>query len=127
MKFTTVAITIFLPLFVLASPAPVPNAAEPTLPITLAPRAPDGLLEKRSVAATVKADGVRHRICPRVSNSCPANGQYAKGTKIRLDCYTRDNTTPVDGDYGWARITSNGDWIALAHGNYVSWSAQRPA
>lgn len=53
-------------------------------------------LEKRAVSGYVKTDGLRYRTCPRTS--CTAVGQYAKGTKLSLVCYTRSNTTPVNGD-----------------------------
>ena len=58
----------------------------------------ESVLEKRAVSATVVVDGLRYRTCPRVSDSCPAMGQYAKGKKISLTCFTRTNTTPVHGD-----------------------------
>ena len=58
----------------------------------------ESALEKRAVSATVLVDGLRYRTCPRVSDNCPAMGQYAKGKKISLTCFTRTNTTPVNGD-----------------------------
>jgi hypothetical protein len=82
MKFTAIALAILVPLAL---------AQEPTL----AGRAPE--IEKRAVvSATVKVDGLRYRTCPKTS--CDAPGQYAKGTKIKLSCYTRDGTTTVNGD-----------------------------
>lgn len=53
-------------------------------------------IEKRAVGATVMVDGLRYRTCPRTS--CSAPGQFAKGTKISLQCYTRTSTTTVNGD-----------------------------
>ena len=53
---------------------------------TVARRAP-AVMEKRAIVdATVLVDGLRYRTCPKTS--CSAPGQYAKGTKIKLSCYT---------------------------------------
>ncbi|KAL0566922.1 hypothetical protein V5O48_015076 [Marasmius crinis-equi] len=78
-------------------------------------------LEKRAISGTVLVDGLRYRACPRTS--CAAPGQYPKGTKISIVCYTRDDTTVVNGDPGWAKLT-NGYWVALSFGQYVSWSSE---
>lgn len=76
MKFSALAVFLISPL-ILASPAPD--------------------MEKRAaVSATVKVDGLRYRNCPKTS--CSAPGQFAKGTKISLSCYTRDNTETINGD-----------------------------
>lgn len=69
-------------------------AQEPTYLVAV-PRDPS-YLEKRANAATVKVDGLRYRTCPKTS--CSAPGQYPKGTKISLQCYTRDNTETINGD-----------------------------
>jgi len=64
---------------------------------TVARRDPAAEMEKRAVVgATVLVDGLRYRTCPKTS--CTAPGQYAKGTKIKLSCYTRTDTTTVNGD-----------------------------
>ncbi|CAN9102466.1 unnamed protein product [Alternaria sp. RS040] len=60
-------------------------------------RDPLAAIEKRAiVGATVLVDGLRYRTCPKTS--CTAPGQYAKGTKIKLSCFTRTDTTTVNGD-----------------------------
>jgi hypothetical protein len=76
MKFSALAIFLISPL-ILASPAP-------------------DMQKRGTVSATVKVDGLRYRTCPKTS--CPAPGQFAKGTKISLSCYTRDNTETILGD-----------------------------
>lgn len=96
MKFTTIAVATILPFLAVAAPAPAD--AQPTIdPLKSAERdLESGSLGKRSVSATVRVDGLRYRTCPKTS--CTAVGQYAKGTKITLVCYTRDGTTTVNGD-----------------------------
>ncbi|KAF2273181.1 uncharacterized protein EI97DRAFT_162993 [Westerdykella ornata] len=116
MKFTTAALALVL--------APLALAQEPTVAPLVAR---DGTLEKRAVSATVVVDGLRYRTCPKTS--CSAPGQFAKGTRISLSCYTRTNTETIEGDKGWAKIASGrgaGDWVALANGKYVSWSSPLP-
>jgi hypothetical protein len=82
MKFTTIALAIL---------APLALAQEPTL----AGRAPD--IEKRAIQSTiVMGDGLHYRVEPKRTGGAP--GQYAKGTKIKLSCYTRDDTTTANGD-----------------------------
>ncbi|KAF8808275.1 hypothetical protein BYT27DRAFT_7241758 [Phlegmacium glaucopus] len=105
---------------VMALPEPAPAAAEPTIYTP-----PDGkrALEKRINSGTVEVDGLKHRACPQIT--CTANGQYAIGTHIDIVCYTQDDTTVVNGDPGWAKLT-NGDWVALSFGQYVSWSGGIP-
>ncbi|PPQ94587.1 hypothetical protein CVT25_011900 [Psilocybe cyanescens] len=123
MKFTfaTAALALALSAITpaLALPEPAPAVPEPTVYNgAVAARS----LEKRTNSGTVVVDGLRYRTCPKTS--CTAVGQYAKGTHITIVCYTRDGTTPVDGDAGWAKLT-NGYWVALAFGHYVSWSVNR--
>jgi hypothetical protein len=83
MKLSPAFLALLLPLVVNASPVsnPEPVPAE---------------LESRDLHCTITGDGVRYRRCPRTS--CDAIGQYAKGTKVTLTCYTDTNTTPVNGD-----------------------------
>ncbi|KAH9486168.1 hypothetical protein JR316_0000232 [Psilocybe cubensis] len=122
MKFTiaalAVALSVVAPVFAL--PEPIPASPEPTV---YSGPADDVVLDKRANSATVKVDGLRYRRCPRTS--CDAVGQYAKGTKISITCYTRQNTTVVNGDAGWGKLT-NGYWVALANGQYVSWTGAIP-
>ncbi|PVH81877.1 hypothetical protein DL98DRAFT_514254 [Cadophora sp. DSE1049] len=119
MKFTTIAIAAILPFLAVAAPAPAD--AEPTVdPVKSIERDVEtSNIGKRSVSATVRVDGLRYRTCPKTS--CTAVGQYAKGTKITLVCYTRVGTTTVNGDKGWAKLPS-GYWVAMANGEYVGWS-----
>ncbi|KAF8801952.1 hypothetical protein BYT27DRAFT_7113949 [Phlegmacium glaucopus] len=88
-------------------------------PASIPPPSYRRTLEKRAIGGTVEVDGLNHRSCPRIN--CNANGQYAKGKHIEMVCYTRTDTTVVNGDAGWAKLT-NGDWIALSNGKNVSWS-----
>ncbi|KAL1800633.1 hypothetical protein ACET3X_000975 [Alternaria dauci] len=92
---------------------------------TIARREPLNGMEKRAVVgATVLVDGLRYRTCPRTS--CSAPGQYPKGTKIKLSCFTRTDTTTVNGDKGWAKVyggVGDGRWVALAGATYVTWDA----
>ena len=110
MKFTTL----------LAVLVPLALAQEPTL----AGRAPE--IEKRAIqSATVMVDGLRYRNCPK--RTCDAPGQYPKGTKIKLSCYTRDGTTTENGDKGWAKVyggVGNGKWVALGFRKYVDWESK---
>ncbi|KDR70843.1 hypothetical protein GALMADRAFT_144324 [Galerina marginata CBS 339.88] len=107
----------------LALPEPAPAAPEATVYSGPVVGRDIELLEKRNNAGVVQTDGLRYRTCPRTS--CAAIGQYAKGTHITIKCYTRDNTTVVKGDAGWAKLTNN-YWVALAFGEYVSWSGSIP-
>ncbi|KAF9264521.1 hypothetical protein L218DRAFT_958208 [Marasmius fiardii PR-910] len=114
MKLVTLALAALLPTVVLAQ--------EPTFYSgTHVTREPE--LEKRVISGTVKVDGLRCRSCPRTS--CPAVGQYPIGTHISIVCYTRDNTTPINGDLGWVKL-ADGCWVAVAWGEYVSWSSPIP-
>ncbi|KAF8801956.1 hypothetical protein BYT27DRAFT_6781840 [Phlegmacium glaucopus] len=102
---------------VMALPEPAPAAAEPTI---YTPPVDTRALEKRAIViGTVEVDGLKHRSCPRTT--CTANGQYAIGTHISIVCFTRTDTTVVNGDAGWAKLTT-GDWVALSFGQFVSWS-----
>ncbi|KAH8762225.1 hypothetical protein F5882DRAFT_383932 [Hyaloscypha sp. PMI_1271] len=115
MQFPITAILTLLPLLAMASPAPAPPEA------TAANTVEERSLEKRSATGTVQVNGLRHRSCPRTS--CTANGEYFKGDKIKLSCFTRKDTTVVKGDAGWAKVASNGDWVAMAFGEYITWDA----
>lgn len=92
LSLASVALALAVITPVSALPEPVPAPAEPTL------YTPPGgsSLEKRNTGGTVEVDGLRYRTCPRTS--CPAIGQYPIGTHVEIVCYTRDNTTPVNGD-----------------------------
>jgi hypothetical protein len=101
MKLTTFALAALLPLAALG--APVAEDAAPSVGLgtrdehaSIQADVESRTLEKRAVTGTVRVDGLRSRTCPRTS--CTAVGQYAKGAHISLSCYTRVNTTPVNGD-----------------------------
>jgi hypothetical protein len=97
MKFATFAVAVLLPLTALSAPAPTtPDDAAPTSLAVVDRDAELGNIEKRSVSGTVEVNGLRYRTCPRTS--CRAVGEYAKGHKVSLSCYTRTDTTTVDGD-----------------------------
>ncbi|WP_249645203.1 hypothetical protein [Nocardia sputi] len=87
-----------------------------TLTVTAAPAV-------AAVTGTVQVDGLRYRRCPQ--SLCDTMGQYVKGTIIHMVCYTRTNTTVLNGDPSWAKLT-NGWWVALAGGAYVYWTDPLP-
>ncbi|KAG7087642.1 hypothetical protein E1B28_013590 [Marasmius oreades] len=116
MKFFTLALAALLPVAALAQ--------EPTFYLGKSSATDtEPALEKRTNSGVVRTDGLRYRTCPRTS--CTAIGQYAINTRVQLVCYTRTDTTVVNGDAGWAKLT-NGYWVALASGTYVSWSGSLP-
>lgn len=80
-----------------------------TLTVTAAPAV-------AAVTGTVQVDGLKYRRCPKIA--CDSIGFYAKGTRISMECYTRTDTSVINGDAAWARLTS-GWWVALAGGAYV--------
>ncbi|KAA8647806.1 hypothetical protein EYZ11_010344 [Aspergillus tanneri] len=133
MKFSAIALAALLPATALSAAidAEEPHTTVIELPRTTTVELPRTIIdveardiEKRAVKGTVVANGLRYRTCPR--SSCTAVGQYAKGTRINLVCYTRENTTPVNGDKGWGKLT-NGNWVALAFYKYVTWDSSLPA
>ena len=102
MKFSILPLIALAISQVAATPAPNPVAdavsdSEPTFYNARAVLDLDArTLEKRAISGTVLVDGLRYRTCPRTS--CAAIGQYPKGTKISINCYTRKDTTVIDGD-----------------------------
>lgn len=89
MKLATFALAALLPAAALTQDAQATNHAD-------FPSAEARSLEKRYVSGRVVADGLRYRRCPRTS--CAAVGQYAAGTPIRIQCFTRSGTTVENGD-----------------------------
>jgi len=83
-----------------AAKALVPKDAEPGTKI----------LEVRSALCTIVTDGVRYRTCPRTS--CPAVGQYPKGTVLTFICYK--TRTTVNGNSIWDKA-SEGYYSADAY------------
>jgi len=71
------------------------------------------------ISGRVEVDGLRYRRRPNINSD--AIGQYPIGTKIIITGFTQEGTTVVKGDPRWARL-SNGYWVALANGEYVSWT-----
>jgi len=57
--------------------------------------APRELAKRYNAVAIVD---LTYRICPRARSDCRAMGQFAAGLDITLDCYTTENTTPVNDD-----------------------------
>ncbi|GJJ06937.1 hypothetical protein Clacol_001133 [Clathrus columnatus] len=78
------------------------------------------VIDKRSVTATVTASALKYRTCPRTS--CTAVGQYSEGTKVTIECETDKDTTTVEGDAYWAKL-SNGHYAADF---YLDWSELPP-
>lgn len=89
MKFSIFALAALLPAMALTQDAQATN--HPDFPSVEARS-----LEKRYVSGRVVADGLRYRKCPRTS--CTAVGQYAAGTAIQIQCFTRSGTTVENGD-----------------------------
>ncbi|KAF8656875.1 hypothetical protein AX16_002421 [Volvariella volvacea WC 439] len=97
MKFTLVSLfALALVQAVSAAPAPDATVDEVGPTATAKVHATHTTLEKRAVVATVTADALRYRTCPRTS--CTAVGQYPRGTRVTVECFTTTNTTPVNGD-----------------------------
>lgn len=104
MKLTLVALTALLPCTTLGAAL----VAAPTLPSITNTGTPErdveiesADLDKRSikvVTGKVLVDGLHYRPCPLVVSYCAPNGQFAKGTKISMVCFTRTATTTVNGD-----------------------------
>lgn len=83
MKLSTFALVALLPTMGFTQDAQATDI--PELPV-----------EARYVAGRVVANGLRYRRCPRTS--CAAVGQYAPGTRIEIQCFTRAGTTIENGD-----------------------------
>ena len=90
MKYTTLALSALLPLLALSTPTP-----EDLVPLYNTTPASTNTIEKRAVTGTVDADALKYRRCPRTS--CDAVGQYSRGTRISINCYTDKDTTVVNG------------------------------
>lgn len=95
MKLPALVLAALAPVAVFAHPAATPAEADHA-PTVLSKSQPDNTIQKRANNAVVTVDGLRYRKCPRTS--CTAVGQYPIGTRIQLDCYTTENTTPINGD-----------------------------
>lgn len=98
MKLTTITLTTLLPLLAFSTPTPEDLNAplyDPT---------PANTIEKRAVTGTVDADALKYRRCPRTS--CDAVGQYPRGTRITINCYTDKDTTVVEG-YKYVKSVGN--------------------
>ncbi|KAF8812880.1 hypothetical protein BYT27DRAFT_7335346 [Phlegmacium glaucopus] len=75
------------------------------------------------IRGRVEVDGLRYRRRPNKESDMI--GKYPIGTKIDITGFTQEGTTVVRGDARWARL-SNGYWVALANGQYVSWTGSIP-
>ena len=82
----------------LPEPVAAPAVAAAAPAPTLWSRAKSRELAKRDNAAIVLVEEINYRVCPRTTHDCPALGHYANGTRLVLHCYTRDDTTPINGD-----------------------------
>ncbi|KAF2690610.1 hypothetical protein K458DRAFT_411979 [Lentithecium fluviatile CBS 122367] len=114
MKFTPFFLTALLPLLTLAAPAAEPDDGTDMTPAAAA------TLDKRSIVGTVDADALKYRRCPRTS--CEAVGQYSRGTKVTMECYTTTSTTVINGDARWAKL-ANGYYLSLY---YMNWAGSLP-
>ncbi|KAH8586071.1 hypothetical protein B0O99DRAFT_704061 [Bisporella sp. PMI_857] len=110
MKFAIAAVAALLPFVALSAPTPADDSHGGADVESVKS------IEKRDVVGTVDADALKYRRCPRTT--CEAVGQYARGTRVTMDCYTTTNTTPVSGNAGWAKL-ANGYWVSLY---YMNWS-----
>ena len=85
-----------IPLFALLSAIPAALAlSEPVAAPAGEVPVPRNLAKRYNAVAKVD---LTYRICPRARSDCRAVGQFVNGTYITLDCYTKDNTTPVNDD-----------------------------
>ncbi|EMD85406.1 hypothetical protein COCC4DRAFT_66427 [Bipolaris maydis ATCC 48331] len=130
MKFTAFAIVTLLPLTTLSAPTAEAEGGllfapevEGELPVLQDIKARS--LEKRAITGTVTADALKHRQCPRTS--CTADGQFSRGTRIQIRCYTDTDTTVVSGNPFWGKLQASGvannNWVSLY---YVTWSGGIP-
>jgi hypothetical protein len=86
MRFTALAVATLLPFAALSAPTAELGGEDVGSPI----------LEKRAITGTVDADALKYRRCPRTS--CDAVGQYSRGTRVSMQCFTTASTTTVNGD-----------------------------
>ncbi|KAF9264519.1 hypothetical protein L218DRAFT_958206 [Marasmius fiardii PR-910] len=83
-----------------------------------------GTLRKRAIPGHTTTTLLVYHTCPRVE--CPGPGMIAdSGTPIDIMCYTRDNTSVVNGDAGWAKM-ADGHWVAMSFGEFISWTSPIP-
>jgi hypothetical protein len=102
MKFAIAAVAALLPFVALSAPTPADDVSIVEIGGVIF-KSHGGAdvesvksIEKRDVVGTVDADALKYRRCPRTT--CEAVGQYARGTRVTMDCYTTTNTTPVSGN-----------------------------
>jgi hypothetical protein len=89
MKFTALAIATLLPFAVLSAPTAELGGEDVDSVESVA-------LGERAITGTVDADALKYRRCPRTS--CDAVGQYPRGTRVTMECFTTTSTTTVNGD-----------------------------
>ncbi|KAH7108692.1 hypothetical protein B0J11DRAFT_602164 [Dendryphion nanum] len=109
MKFINITVAALLPFVAISSPVPEENGL-------IFDQKEHTSIVKRDVTGTVDADALKYRRCPRTG--CDAVGQYSRGTRITIKCYTDQNTTPVNNYKPWGKL-SNNYWVSLY---YVNWS-----
>ncbi|KAF9041396.1 hypothetical protein BJ165DRAFT_1530126 [Panaeolus papilionaceus] len=108
---------------IFAAPSPAATIKDGLLFSGRAIEERDVELVKRN-AGRVEVDGLRYRRCPRTSRDCPALGQYPIYTPVNVICFREHQTTVVDGNPWWVRI-STGNYLALGSG-FVSWQGGIP-
>lgn len=94
MKLTAIAVAALLPIVALS--APMPDDDAPAVALDGTDSAPAMLGKRGDIVGTVDADALKYRTCPRTS--CTAVGQYSRGTRVTMKCYTTQNTSNVNGD-----------------------------
>lgn len=93
MKLTALAVAALMPFVALSAP----TAGEDGIALELDGRDMKAdVLEKRAIVGTVDAAALKYRRCPRTS--CDAVGQYSRGTRVTMNCFTTASTTTVNGD-----------------------------
>ncbi|KAL0950868.1 hypothetical protein HGRIS_007627 [Hohenbuehelia grisea] len=122
MKFSALPlVALALVASTLAAPAPLDVAeeavtvyrgADAPAPTAMAEALEVEALARTSIVATVTADGLRYRRCQRTS--CAAVGQYPRGRRVAVKCYTTHGTTPIENDHRWAKL-NNGYWVSMRH------------
>ena len=93
MRFTPLVLATFLPIAALATPVPVEWDGTDITPAT-----EDALVKRANIVGTVDADELKYRRCPRVIDACEAVGEYPRGHRITMVCFTTSATTTVHGD-----------------------------
>ena len=100
MQFSLALVALFaaVPATVMALPEPAFKSEPTSYSYNPEPAlAERNTLEARArILGTVQVDGLRYRTCPRTT--CTTIGTYSKGDSIIITCFTRTDTTVIEGD-----------------------------